>query len=286
MAGRDGRFRPSDLAAPFPSPAARFVNPRLRFIRRFGSAALIVACGVPWLLVAAQAPSAIGSPARGAQPALVFDTAMLARADSGRILGSAQAGVWVVVLSDFQCPYCKAWHDATDAMLRARYVNTGKVRIAFLNFPLPMHANAPAAADLAMCAAAQRKFWGVHDALFASQERWAKLADPAPVLDSVAGQQGVDRAALRRCVAERKLRPLVDADVNRGMRAGVNSTPSFFVGDTAFSGNVPPEEFTRVLDMMVARAAARAAAPAGARSPVKSPTKAPAAAKAPAKPNH
>ena len=203
---------------------------------------------------------------------------MLARADSGRILGSAQARVWVVVLSDFQCPYCRAWHDATDPMLRASYVNTGKVRVAFLNFPLPMHGNAAAAAETAMCAAAQRKFWGVHDALFASQDKWAKLADPTAFFDSLAGVQGVDRAIQRKCVADHTPRPLIDADVNRAMRAGVNSTPSFFVGDTAFAGNVPPGEFRRVLDAMVAKAAAAAA---GARpattgksaSPARTPAK-------------
>ena len=210
--------------------------------------------------------AAIGAPPAAAQPAapprraaapLVYDTALMAQADSGRILGSAQAKVWIVMLSDFQCPFCKAWHDSTDAALRARYVNTGKVRVAFLNFPIPQHKNAPMAAEVAMCAAAQRKFWGVHDALFAAQDKWAKLPDPTAFFEAIVAAQGVDKVAHRKCVADHKLRLLVEADVNRGSKAGVNSTPSFFIGDTALVGAVPREDFLKVVDAMVARATAR-----------------------------
>ena len=207
--------------------------------------------------MSAGAQGVAGAPARRPDASLVYDTALLARADSGRILGSSKAKVWVVMMSDFQCPYCKAWHDSTDRSLRAQYVNTGKVRVAFLNFPIPQHQNAPAAAEVAMCAAAQHKFWGVHDALFATQDKWAKLADPTAFFDSLVAKHGVDRVAQRACVSERKLRLLVEADVSRGMKAGVNSTPSFFIGDTTLVGAVPRADFLKVVDAMLAKAAAR-----------------------------
>src|ERR1039458_828332 len=60
-------------------------------------------------------------------------------ADRGRILGKESAPVWFVMVSDFQCPFCKTWHDSTFRMIEKDYVETGKLRMAFINFPL--HAN-------------------------------------------------------------------------------------------------------------------------------------------------
>src|SRR5665213_2320624 len=93
------------------------------------------------------------------------------RADAGRILGSPNAKVWVVMASDFQCPYCKAWHDASFQKLVKDYVNTGRVRLAFLNMPLSIHPNALPAAEAAMCASVQNKFWPMQEALFATQAK-------------------------------------------------------------------------------------------------------------------
>ncbi len=217
-------------------------------------AALITFC-LPLALGAQARPAAPAAPA--AQPAkpLLFDTALVARADSGRILGSDKAKVWVVIFSDFQCPYCKQWHDQVDEVLRRDYVNTGKVRVAFLNFPLPMHKNAQPAADAAMCAAAQRKFWAFHDALFASQEQWAQVGDPTAVFEGLAQKAGLDLTAQRGCVSQKRARVLVDADAGRGVRAGVNSTPSFFIGDTAVAGLMPAADFTKIIDQMLVKAA-------------------------------
>ena len=213
-------------------------------VRRLLAIALVL---VPCSLWAQASPAA--SPAKS----VVYDTALLARADSGRILGSDKAKVWVIIFSDFQCPYCKAWHDQVDDVLRKNYVNTGKVRVAFMNYPLPMHKNAPAAADAAMCAASQRKFWAFHDALFATQEQWAPQPDPTAAFETAAVKAGLDMTVQRACVAQKKARVLIGADTDRGMRAGVNSTPSFFIGDTAVAGLMPAAEFTKIVDQMLAK---------------------------------
>ncbi|HTE46517.1 MAG TPA: thioredoxin domain-containing protein, partial [Gemmatimonadaceae bacterium] len=77
------------------------------------------------------------------------------RADRGRILGDSNATVWVVMVSDFQCPFCKQWHDAAFQQIMKTYVNTGRVRLAFLNMPLSIHRNAVPASEAAMCASVQ-----------------------------------------------------------------------------------------------------------------------------------
>lgn len=157
-------------------------------------------------------------------------------ADRGRILGNANAKLWVIMASDFQCPYCKAWHDAQFANLVANYVKTGKVRLAFLNMPLSIHPNAVPAAEAAMCASVQNKFWQMHDALFASQGTWEPLPDPRAKFDSIAASLGVNMPQFTNCVSKHLTLPLIQADHDRAHNAGVNSTPTFFVGSQTLAG--------------------------------------------------
>lgn len=164
-------------------------------------------------------------------------------ADRGRILGDPAAAIWVVMASDFQCPYCKAWHDARFRQLLDSYVKTGRVKLAFLNMPLSMHQNAVPAAEAAMCASVQNKFWPMHEALFATQPAWETMPDPRLQFDSIAAANGVDMAAWRACVASHLTRPLIQADHDRASSRGVNSTPYFFVGaqrDSGADANLAP----------------------------------------------
>ena len=86
----------------------------------------------------------------------------------------------MILSSDFQCPYCKMWHDSADMTIRREYIDNGKVRLAFINYPIGSHQNAIPATEYAMCAAAQNKFWEMHDALFAAQEKWVPLPNRVP----------------------------------------------------------------------------------------------------------
>jgi protein-disulfide isomerase len=174
------------------------------------------------------------------------------RADAGRILGDPKASVWLVMVSDFQCPFCKTWHDAAFQPLLTKYVNTGRVRMAFLNMPLSMHPNAVPAAEAGMCASVQSKFWPMHDALFAAQARWETMANPIPVLDSLASTVGVNMVAWRQCVSQHQTRPLIQADHDRASSNGVNSTPTFFVGDQRLSGT--DANLSAAIDAALARA--------------------------------
>jgi protein-disulfide isomerase len=158
----------------------------------------------------------------------------------------------MILASDFQCPYCKMWHDSSDMTIRRDYIDNGKVRLAFVNYPIGSHQNAIPAAEYAMCAAAQNKFWPTHDALFASQEKWAALPDPAPLLEQAATSAGVDLTALRSCVSSHKMRPLIEADREKASQAGVRATPSFFVNNQLLEGVVPTAELRKALDAALA----------------------------------
>jgi protein-disulfide isomerase len=183
---------------------------------------------------------------------VVTDTAT-ARADAARIQGSPTAPLWVVEISDFQCPFCKTWHDSVYRVLRREFVVPGTVRLAYINYPLPSHANALPAAEAAMCAGAQNKFWEMHDGLFDTQQTWAHMPNASAVFDSLARAKGVDVAAMRRCIDSGATRALILADAERAQESGVQGTPSFIIGgDVMLRGMQPIETFRRAIEQKLA----------------------------------
>ena len=197
------------------------------------------------------APAANAS-AASATPAAQQDPLVTA-ADRGRIEGDANAKTWLIVASDFQCPFCKQWHDESYKTVYDEYVRSGKIKVAYVNYPLQQHQHAMATAEAAMCAAAQGKFWPYHEALFATQKGWESLSSPAAVLDSIAGAVGLDKAAWKQCVDSGKMKPLIDADRDRSAAAGVQSTPSFIIGDRVMLGVQPIERLRAALDSEIAK---------------------------------
>lgn len=176
-------------------------------------------------------------------------------ADTNRIQGSPTATVWLVMASDFQCPACKYWHDTFAPEIMRDYVATGKVRFAYSNFPLDhLHPNARAAAEAAMCAASQGKFWGMHDRIFATQNEWAAIPDPTPFFRGLASETAVDTVAWNQCLVDDVMVPVVEGDHARGRVGGVNQTPYFFVGDQKVGGAIPASRLRTMLDAALAQA--------------------------------
>jgi protein-disulfide isomerase len=199
----------------------------------------------------AEAPPAVASAAT--------DTALLTRADAGRIKGDSAAPVWLVIISDFQCPFCRRWHEESYEPLVREFVRTGELRMAFLQFPLPSHRHAMAAAEASMCAAAQGRFWEMQDAIMLAQERWSPMPSAQAVFDSLASRVGVDMDSWRDCVSSRVTRPLVELDLERARQMGVRSTPSFIVGDRAITGALPLDTFRVAIRAALAQSRATAA---------------------------
>jgi protein-disulfide isomerase len=186
---------------------------------------------------------------------------LLQRADRGRIQGDGAAPVWVIVASDFQCPYCQIWHAETYPTLVKDYVRTGKIRIAYLNYPLNSHKNAWPAAEAAMCASVQGMFWEMHDAIFANQARWSTMPNAMPLFDSLAVNKfSLNGDDWRSCMSTHATAALIQADFERLRGAGVESTPSFFVGDRGISGAQPTDVFRAAIEQAVAKARGTTAA--------------------------
>lgn len=170
-----------------------------------------------------------------------------------RAKGSASAPVRVVELSDFQCPWCRRFTIETSGILDREYVATGKVRWIFINLPIAqLHPNAGVAAELAMCAAAQGKFWPMHDLLYRQQETWAPLQEPEQYLLTLVDSLRIPRDSILPCLREARMRPLVQRDMLTAQRIGATSTPSFLIEGALVSGAYPVDVFRHILDSIYA----------------------------------
>jgi protein-disulfide isomerase len=247
-----GMTRPARSRARPPRAAAR---PRPASLAVLAAALVLSACSGGGGADVPRDPTP--APSAAVPVAAESRDSVLARADRARVQGSASAPVWMVVVSDFECPYCARWHEQSYEALKREYVDSGKIRIAYLNYPLPNHPHAMPAAEAAMCAGLQGKFWEMHDAIFQSQERWRAVADAAPIFESLAAAQGLDMEAHRRCLSTHETRPLIQADQDRVSRAGVTGTPTFFIGKRTIGGLGPTAAYRAALDSALAEAGGR-----------------------------
>lgn len=172
---------------------------------------------------------------------------------AARTRGSPSAPVTVIEIADFQCPACRMFFTETLPALEHEYVDAGKVRMVFVNMPLvQLHKNAAAAAEFAMCAAVQHRFWPVHDLLFEQQDSWAPLDDPSPYFYSLADAAGLARDSLDACISSGRARQLVMQEAQSVARAGVHSTPSFIIEGGLLPGAAPIEMWRPILDSIYA----------------------------------
>jgi protein-disulfide isomerase len=166
------------------------------------------------------------------------------------VLGSANAPVTIVEYTDFQCPYCKRFFDETQAKLITDYVKTNQARLVVRNFPLPFHANAQKAAEAALCAAAQNKYWEMHDMLFTkSQGDGTGLA--VADLKQYAKTLKLDTAKFNTCLDGGEKAAEVQAELQGGQALGVSGTPAFFVNGNLLLGAQPFAAFqTAIADAL------------------------------------
>ena len=172
---------------------------------------------------------------------------------AARTKGSPTAPVTVYEMSDFQCPFCAKFALEIAPALDAEYVQTGKVRWIFVNFPIPkLHPNAVSAAQVAMCAAKQNKFWQVHDLLFRNQKVWAPLDAPGEYLLTFADSASLDKPSFQECLTTGATRAEIESDAQAAVRSGANSTPSFYIEGGLLPGAQPVSVFRQILDSIYA----------------------------------
>ncbi len=146
--------------------------------------------------------------------------------------GPADAPVVVVEYSDFECPYCKRAHD-TMKELTARFPD--KVRLVFKNHPLPhLHKHAQLAAEAALAAGAQGKFWEMHDLLFAFRDALTRED-----LDAYAQSLGLDMVQFNYDLATGRFRDQIQRETREMLDIGATGVPAIFVNGLYIKGAKP-----------------------------------------------
>jgi protein-disulfide isomerase len=161
--------------------------------------------------------------------------------------GNKNAKVTIVEFGDYQCPACFYAHSIVKEVLNA-YKDNNNVNFVFRNFPLSQHQNAMIAAEAAESAAAQGKFWEMHNMLYDNQNEWAESSKPIEFFVRYAQSLGLDIAAFKIALEKHTYLSQVQSDESDGVSLGINSTPTFFVNSEALPSTPSVEEFKKLID--------------------------------------
>ncbi len=170
--------------------------------------------------------------------------------DDDPVKGDKNAKVTLVEFSDFQCPFCERFYSEAYKSIVKDYVDTGKVKIVFRDYPLSFHPNAQISAEAAECADEQGKFWEFHDLLFTKQNDWANLTNDQAKgkFGEYAGTVGLNVSNFNSCVNSGKYTEEVKKDEADGNKYGVTGTPTIFINGMKLVGAQPYSEFKQVID--------------------------------------
>jgi protein-disulfide isomerase len=166
------------------------------------------------------------------------------------VTGSSDAKNSVVEFADYQCPACGIFAAKTESLLEKEFIETGKVRYAFRDFPLPQHQNAKIAAQAAACANEQGRYELFKDILFRGQAAWSSSLESVvkKQFGEYAAASGVNLARFTDCLSSNNAAEAVAQDMALASQIGVTSTPSFVVNGYLFAGALPIEAFRAILD--------------------------------------
>jgi len=162
------------------------------------------------------------------------------------VKGDANAPVTLVEFSDYECPFCGRHFQQTYPQIISQYVDTGKVKIVFKDFPLSFHPQAQKAAEAARCFREQKGddgYFKYHDYLYKNQQslsidnykKWAR-------------DLGADGPKFDTCLDSNKFRQAVIDSLNYGQQVGVQGTPGFFINGKSLSGAQPYSAFRQLIE--------------------------------------
>ena len=168
--------------------------------------------------------------------------------DDDPVLGDPNSPVTIVSFEDYQCPFCGKAFQQTFPLIKQEYIDTGKVKYVYRDFPLSsLHPQALPAAEAAECADEQGKFWEFHEGLFLNQALLGK-----DFYLSLAEQNGLDINQFTSCIDSGKYKQEVLNDLNYGTSLGVSGTPTFFINGVKLVGAQPYETFKQIIDAELA----------------------------------
>ena len=205
----------------------------LPLIALAGSGAFLSACN-----------SESEAPAEQTEP-----TGMMAPGPLGEhILGDPDAKVTIIEYASMTCPHCKAFHKEVLPVLKEKYLDTGKAKLYFREFPF----DKPAAAAfmLAQCAG-EEKYFSMIDVLFEQQSVWARQ-NVLEELGKIAKLAGFTQESFEACLKNQELLDnVVSIQKKAAEEYGVQATPTFFINGSKYEGNMSAEEMSKAIDALL-----------------------------------
>jgi protein-disulfide isomerase len=158
-----------------------------------------------------------------------------------RILGSPDAPVTIIEYASMTCPHCAHFHTEILPKVKTEFVETGKVRLVFRDFPLDKVA--VSASRLAHCVQGDAYF-NLLDVLFRSQKDWAQASDPVLALRQIGRTAGLEEAVMDQCMNDQaELDKIVARYKEANEKFQVNSTPTFIINGEVHAGSLPFDDY-------------------------------------------
>jgi protein-disulfide isomerase len=189
-----------------------------------------------------------------ALPAAAQQRGVFIGVDDDPVLGSPDAKVLIIEFGDYQCPSCRQFWKDIEPRLKKDYIDTGKVKLVFRDFPLmQIHPEALMAANAVNCAGEQGKYWQFHDKVFREQYNRGDdiIRMKAADLKKWAKEIGVDQAKFDQCLDSEKFKSEVLKDKADGDAAGVQGTPTFFINGRVMGGAQQYPEYKKLIDELL-----------------------------------
>lgn len=163
-----------------------------------------------------------------------------------RVLGNPEAPVTIIEYSSMTCPHCASFHNDTLPKIVEEYIDTGKAKLIFRDFPFgPL---AKAAAMVSRCVD-EDSYHGFLTVLFRSQAQWSQSSAPAADLERMARFAGLSKANFDACIRNQELLAGIEQKAAEdGEKYDIQSTPTFLIDDTKITGAAPYETFKTAID--------------------------------------
>ena len=171
--------------------------------------------------------------------------------DDDAYLGERTAPVTIVEFSDYECPYCKSFHEETFPQLKEKYIDTGKVKFVYRDYPIASHSGAIPAAMAAECArevGGNAKYYEMHDKLFTSEVGFEDTS-----LIGFAKELGLNEGLFKTCYESGKYEEEIMNDQKDAAAVGISATPTFVVNGSVIEGALPFEIFEQVIEAELAK---------------------------------
>ncbi len=168
------------------------------------------------------------------------------------VKGSPNAKLTIVEFGDYQCPFCGRFFEDVEPQIIKDYVDTGKAKFVYKNLAF-LGQESTDAANAALCAKEQNKFWEYHDKIYSSQSGENQGVFSVANLKKFASDLGLNTTKFDSCLSSQKYNAQVQVDIAEANKNGFQSTPSTAIGTTPLVGAQPYAQFKTAIEAELAK---------------------------------